>query len=59
VQDWLKEGDRILVKNKGGRLDTGVFIRFEGDYLIWIRDSSCSGVISSIHMNGISVSKLN
>lgn len=54
----LIEGDQIRVLTAGGGCDTGVFIRIESDFLIWVRNDGSSAVLAVTSLDGISINKL-
>jgi hypothetical protein len=54
----LTQGDRIQVLTAGGGSDTGIFLRFEDNFLIWIQNSTGNVVQAITSLNGISISKL-
>ncbi|MDF2700246.1 MAG: hypothetical protein K0Q49_1802 [Haloplasmataceae bacterium] len=54
----IDEGDRIRVISAGGLNDTGVFIRIEGNFIIWVRDDGATPDLTITSLQGISISKL-
>jgi hypothetical protein len=54
----LTEGDRIAVLGAGGGTDTGVFLRFEDGFLVWIRDNAGTALPAFTSLDGIAIDKL-
>jgi hypothetical protein len=54
----LIEGDRISVLTAGGGCDTGVFIRFDREFLVWVRDDGANSYFTLSNLSGISITKL-
>jgi hypothetical protein len=53
----LAEGDKIRVFSAGREIDgEGVFLRFEGNFLIWVDNHANINVTS---LNTISISKIS
>lgn len=57
IDDFI-EGDQIHVIAASGSSDTGVFIRFETDFLIWVKNNDGTAVFAITSLDGISVFKL-
>lgn len=54
----LVEGDQISVLPAGGGEDSGVFIRVEDGFLIWVRNDSGNAKLAITNLEGISIKKL-
>lgn len=54
----LVEGDQIQVLTNSGSIDTGVFLRFEDGFLIWVRNNNGNCLFSLTSVDGITISKL-
>ncbi|QVK17216.1 hypothetical protein KHQ81_09990 [Mycoplasmatota bacterium] len=58
VFDSLVEGDQIHVIAASGHSDTGVFLRVENDFLIWVKNNAGSAVYALTSLDGISIFKV-
>lgn len=54
----LVEGDQIKVLTAGGGCDTGVFIRIDNGFLIWVRNDGANAVLAVTSLQGISINIL-
>lgn len=57
TEDFV-EGDQIHVIAASGNTDCGVFIRFESDFLIWVKNNEGTAVFAITSLEGISIFKL-
>ncbi len=56
--DAFVEGDQIHVIAASGHADTGVFLRIETDFLIWVKNNEGAAVYAFTSLEGISIFKL-
>ncbi len=53
----LIEGDQIHVISASGHSDTGVFLRFESGFLIWVKSNEGNAVYAFTSLEGINIFK--
>ncbi len=58
VFDALVEGDQIHVITASGHQDTGVFLRVESDFLIWVKNNEGTAVYAITSLEGITIFKV-
>lgn len=56
--DGLQEGDLILVQSPSGICEKGVFLRIEGDFLVWARNVSGTSFVAITSLDAISITKV-
>lgn len=54
----LVEGDQIHVRTASGHQDSGVFLRIESDFLIWVKNNEGNCVYAITSLEGISIFKV-